>query len=123
MVVSAVAVSLPTNNPQVSEWVVSRWLAKIAITYVYTIYIPSYLFSYLSTYLYREDLLLYQNLGYQGGRNLVEVHPQLSHNGHPMDGALMMDPASSLFTSHHHQARIPRIAQFSILIRHKDLVT
>jgi hypothetical protein len=23
--------------------------------------------------------------------NSVEVHPQLSHNGHPMDGALMMD--------------------------------
>jgi hypothetical protein len=86
---------------------------------------PSYLFSYLSTYLYR-GLASLPKLGLPRGKKLdinsLEVHPQLSHNGHPMDGALMMDHASSLFTSHHHQARIPRTAQFSILIRHTDLV-
>jgi len=58
-------------------------------TYLQTIYLPSsYLFSYLSTYI--RDLFLTKLVTkVKPNLNSVEVHPQLSNNGHPVDGALV----------------------------------
>ncbi len=58
-------------------------------TYLQTIYLPSrYLFSYLSTYIW--DLFLTKLVTkVKPNLNSVEVHPQLSNNGHPVDGALV----------------------------------
>jgi hypothetical protein len=48
----------------------------------------SYLFSYLSTYIW--DLFLKKLFTkVKPNVNSVEVHPQLFNNGHPMDGALV----------------------------------
>ncbi len=47
-----------------------------------------YLYSYLPTYV--KDLVPTKlNTNVKPNTNLVEVHPQLNNNGHPMDGALM----------------------------------
>jgi hypothetical protein len=53
-----------------------------------SIYLVSYLFSYLSTYL--GDLLITELVTkVKPNINPVEVHLQLSYNGHPVDGALV----------------------------------
>jgi hypothetical protein len=65
-------------------------VVKTAPTYyVYTIYLPiSPLFFYLPIYIL--DLLLIEWVTkMKPGSNSVEDHPQLSHNRHPMDGALV----------------------------------
>jgi hypothetical protein len=50
--------------------------------------LSSYLFSYLSTCI--SDLFLKELITkVKPNINSVEVHPQLSNNGHPVDGALV----------------------------------
>jgi hypothetical protein len=52
-----------------------------------TIHIPiNHLFPYLPTYLYR-SYFLWDGTKVKSDINSVNVHPQLDHKGHPMDGA------------------------------------
>ncbi len=61
------------------------------------IYLPSvYLFSYLFTYI--RDLFPTELVAeVKANTNSVEIHPQLSNNGHPVDGAMV--GAGSLWLS------------------------
>jgi hypothetical protein len=67
---------------------VGSLVVKTALTYVSTIYLrTSTLFSYLSTYL--RELFPIELVTMKPNINSVEAHPQMSNNGHPVDGVVV----------------------------------
>jgi hypothetical protein len=62
-------------------------------TYLEVAYFPTYLPMYETYFLQKLVTKMKPNI------NSVEVHPQLSHNGHPMDGALVVSFYPNVFPS------------------------
>jgi predicted esterase YcpF (UPF0227 family) len=67
---------------------VGSLVVKTVLNYVSTIYLrTSTLFSYLSTYI--RELFPIELVTMKPNINPVEAHPQMSNNGHPVDGVLV----------------------------------
>jgi hypothetical protein len=72
-------------------------MLKYAVTYVQTIYYQVVV-TYFPTYLLIYDLFLIEWVIVKPNINSIEVHAQLNHDKHPMDGVLVV--TSSLWPIH-----------------------